>query len=61
MMTCSVTTLCSPCHNDVSYKVTSFHSQFDSRNIAHSINVTRFAKRGLIHAQFQDTLFIAIC
>ena len=23
--------------------------------------VTRFAKRGLIHAQFQDTLFIAIC
>ena len=25
------------------------------------INLTRFAKRGLIHAQFQDTLFIAIC
>ena len=23
--------------------------------------VTRFAKRGLIHAQFHDTLFIAIC
>ena len=23
--------------------------------------VTRFAKRGLIHAQFQHTLFIAIC
>ena len=26
-----------------------------------SIYVTRFAKRGLIHAQSQDTLFIAIC
>ena len=25
------------------------------------IYVTRFAKRGLIRAQFQDTLFIAIC
>ena len=26
-----------------------------------SLYVTRFSKRGLIHAQFQDTLFIAIC
>ena len=25
------------------------------------VYVTRFAKRGLIHAQFQDKLFITIC
>ena len=26
-----------------------------------AVYVTRFAKRGLIHAQFEDSLFIAIC
>ena len=40
-------------------------SQIESEGILElmyfSTYVTRFAKRGLIHSQFQDTLFIAIC
>ena len=40
------------------YNLLSFLNFCDKRI---SIYVTRFAKRGLIRAQFQDTLFIAIC
>ena len=39
----------------------SFNSQWKSNMQTHTdIHVTRFAKRGLIHVQFQETLFIAI-
>ena len=36
-----------------------FHTQSGISTV--SLPLIRFAKRGLIHAQFQDTLFIAIC
>ena len=37
------------------------HEKIHELHMHNIIYVTRFAKRGLIHAQFQDTLFIAIC
>ena len=43
------------CHPDC------FIDEVATYTIRHIQNVTRFAKRDLVHARFQDTLFIAIC